>query len=1130
MSYRTCLRFVSILVAILLLASPAFARDLRGFTPADSGDFPDRAIHWDQPGQPTWHGFQQTEQLRASFSCSGIIGNSGPYGPSPEVSFETPAFSETDYMFGGAIWIGGIIGDDTLVSVGTDGWHNSYEMFPHSPNAGSVVEDESDSLHAFVATFTDTFTEGVDDDYFGRPHIPLNLDMSLASLVLDLPGLDKIVLYDLVIRNVGAQLIEKMYTGLYFDCDIGWSGADFEDAVDDITGSLGSRGAAYSLDNDGDYWHTWPDGSAHPVPRVLAADILQASFPITDSSFNWWLSNGSPARDFGPRMKGTLEDPFRDFGIGGCLGTPEGDVNRYYIMRHNEWDYDQIFTATIPEDDPVWMWPDTNLSDDFTDGYDTRFLLSVGALDLASGDWERITFATFTSEYFQVDPNNLDNLPDNPDLYLSHLLIDSLLVSADMADILLDSLRNPLLPIVGQRVSSEDDTMALICWHPTLSDAVDSYQLFVTEIPEAAMPHPGVPPPWHRPETPAYHDQVSADHYCYELTGLDPNMLFAVNVASQSSKGLGDYGRPLFVKLSNRAPAPVPEKDFLYTTQGQYTFIKWTPPSGVDVDHYNIYRFDDSPDSHMLYHPFYDEGQAMPTFPAVDTIEIPQTGRTYYYYEMAPYAQTGGLSTEFAESALIDGSVYVITAVDIYGFESEFSTEITAYNAVIPTKDVMLFTSDQSNFPNAIFDSITTFYDSVFQGLDYAIYNRWDSIPECAEPAWTACPGWRDLADARLLVMDMELRDDLLSPDHYGLAITAELQHYLQNGGVVMYFGAFTRFIGCHYIQGSPGTYSIYGDFVGQYFGVDSEFFAPPGYCYPGWPCPDTLLGFASASSLLAPYPTLNHDADRNVFSSYFSSVWPGPTPPSVASFVPGPGAQVTHIANTIMPDQSMIEGQPVGVHKKTDESEAYAFGFHLYLMEHEDARALIDAILGDEPMTTIEPSIILSVMANQVDPDPLVVSVGNFPDSVSLGSIDLSSIVINGTIAPLNSYLAVNPPGYSGEALVIEVPPKEFIESYPTWWDATQIEYTVHAAWGDSVLDMTGKFTALGHVSGDLNGDGIVNMIDITSLTGYMFGGGPLPKYFEAANVDGSAGINIGDLVHLVLYVFQNGPPPGHP
>ena len=59
--------------------------------------------------------------------------------------------------------------------------------------------------------------------------------------------------------------------------------------------------------------------------------VVRSPNPDISYSFNWWISNGDATLDFGPRMAGTDDNPFRDFGGGGHIGTPTGDKNKYYV-------------------------------------------------------------------------------------------------------------------------------------------------------------------------------------------------------------------------------------------------------------------------------------------------------------------------------------------------------------------------------------------------------------------------------------------------------------------------------------------------------------------------------------------------------------------------------------------------------------------------------------------------------------------------------------------------------------------------------------------------------------------------------------------------------------------------------
>ncbi len=74
--------------------------------------------------------------------------------------------------------------------------------------------------------------------------------------------------------------------------------------------------------------------------------------------------------------------------------------------------------------------------------------------------------------------------------------------------------------------------------------------------------------------------------------------------------------------------------------------------------------------------------------------------------------------------------------------------------------------------------------------------------------------------------------------------------------------------------------------------------------------------------------------------------------------------------------------------------------------------------------------------------------------------------------------------------------------------------EYTIYIAPG-------------AYVPGDVDGNGVVNVADLTYLVAYMFSGGPAPGEINSADVDGSCDINVNDITYLVSYLFGGGPDP---
>ncbi len=368
-------------------------------------------------------------------------------------SCEYPKGSDVNYLFAGALWVGAIVGQDTLVSVGADGWRPAREMFPDE--WGSAVIEKRSILNGdpgavseedYIFTYTDTLTLGVPNDYFGRPHLPLAIEVTQSSYAWSYVYAEDLVLLKYEIKNIGSQTLSNAYVGFYVDGDV-YHEANWTGFRDDVCGMFWSFPFSYHgyqfvdtfklawiADNDGDL------NGSYKARDVTGTFILSNLPRSAKLSFNWWLSNGNPALDFGPRerpFQGSWAEPFRDFMTGG-LGTPEGDVNKYYVMRNQEIDYDQVFTAVVGPNNPLWMNPVSGqvtqgMVYDFANGYDTRYLLSVGPLRLVPGQTLPLTLAYVGGEYFHVFPSNIQNLPFQPEQYYANLNFAGLAYNAKWA-------------------------------------------------------------------------------------------------------------------------------------------------------------------------------------------------------------------------------------------------------------------------------------------------------------------------------------------------------------------------------------------------------------------------------------------------------------------------------------------------------------------------------------------------------------------------------------------------------------------------------------------------------------------------------------------------------------------------
>lgn len=393
-------------------------------------------------------------QMEMAISNFGTIGTWGQnaldyFSGEPLQSLEYPVDSNLQHLFGAALWLGGIVGEDTLVSTGQDGWSVSGTEFYPDPLVPFQTPVNGDTTW-YETTFTDSAVWLADPDFFGRPHIPLRVETSQRSVSWSLPGGEQFVLIGYDFYNYGTEYISGMYAGWYVDADILYGSEGVEGFQDDVTGFLRTAvvdlaescpyedtlNLAWAADNDGDL------GEVNPVPHVMGTAIIDVPPSADHISYNWWVSNGDASRDFGPRERafmGEWTEDFRDFGTGGT-GTPEGDVNKYYQLRNREIDYNQYYTGVIGDSDPLWRQPYEQFAGDWqglaevvSTGVDTRYLISAGPFDLAPGETKGVVIAMVVGGDLHTVPGNLSSLPVDPATYESNLDFSDLVATVQTA-------------------------------------------------------------------------------------------------------------------------------------------------------------------------------------------------------------------------------------------------------------------------------------------------------------------------------------------------------------------------------------------------------------------------------------------------------------------------------------------------------------------------------------------------------------------------------------------------------------------------------------------------------------------------------------------------------------------------
>lgn len=322
------------------------------------------------------------------------------------ISCQFPARGAYDYLFQGALWVGAIVGDDTLVSTGHDGWAIEHELFPgfaaddtiktYTNNPAAANYDSVLGLadQSYVSICTDTVLTADDNAVSPNHRKPLEISIKQTSHALSFTYAEDFVVFDYEIGNLGLKTLRDVYIGIYLDGDVGPTPQSSTDgssmAQDDVTGfrqysADGTKeiNAAWLADYDGPQYRNSGSGDGVLVPGVMGVRVVRSPSKELVTTFNWWLSDPDQQRDWGPGR------PFPD----GLVGTPDGDINKYLIM--SGWQNKTLPDSTI---DPDQIVAERNNSPIGAD--DTRFLFSFGPFTISPAEQLPFTLGYFCAENF----------------------------------------------------------------------------------------------------------------------------------------------------------------------------------------------------------------------------------------------------------------------------------------------------------------------------------------------------------------------------------------------------------------------------------------------------------------------------------------------------------------------------------------------------------------------------------------------------------------------------------------------------------------------------------------------------------------------------------------------------------
>jgi len=180
------------------------------------------------------------------------------------------------------------------------------------------------------------------------------------------------------------------------------------------------------------------------------------------------------------------------------------------------------------------------------------------------------------------------------------------------------------------------------------------------------------------------------------------------------------------------------------------------------------------------------------------------------------------------------------------------------------------------------------------------------------------------------------------------------------------------------------------------------------------------------------------------------------------------------------------------------------------------------------EPHMIIDPDTMHWADGNLVEDEIVTIYMGG-SDMPDMNDVDQGTMLVNG-LTPLTTAIGTHP-DMTGDVLVLEVSKRDFVQGYGLIWTGDPYTYNCTGEFtGGGTMDETGDVTLIGHIPGDVNADGIVNLLDIIKMIDSKFhNAGPIVP-IEPADVNASGDFNLLDILYLIDYKFKDGPAPLHP
>ncbi|HKK20472.1 MAG TPA: dockerin type I repeat-containing protein, partial [candidate division Zixibacteria bacterium] len=168
------------------------------------------------------------------------------------------------------------------------------------------------------------------------------------------------------------------------------------------------------------------------------------------------------------------------------------------------------------------------------------------------------------------------------------------------------------------------------------------------------------------------------------------------------------------------------------------------------------------------------------------------------------------------------------------------------------------------------------------------------------------------------------------------------------------------------------------------------------------------------------------------------------------------------------------------------------------------------------------DPSTFHPFDANVIHPVPGYVRFGNFGGNYTAADVVLSSVrILNGAI-PDDISLVASYPGFIGQVVRCQYDVRDFVHQQVPFYDISYVEVIVTGQLTDGQsFEIVDSVRFIGHLRGDLNLDGSIDISDVIKMVDYFFANGSAPADLGVADLNEDGKIDISDLMVLIEMTF---------